>query len=158
MWLGKEYLKQGDYRQAKQYFEASAGQIRDSISLTYIAFVNYKLGRQEEAERLIKEAEAIKHNDYHFLRTLGYKTLILMKKDKAEGIKALKDYLDNYENLHPLPSIEDVQRMSQKGDINSDILERLIQEQVNFYEDAVEQFLSTGTGPFDGIYGVGSEL
>lgn len=152
MEIGKRYLKKGDYKNAKQHFVAAKEQLNYYLPIVYIAFIDYKLGNQKEAEIMIEMAEKQMVSDEHNLRLLGYKTLILLNRDKVKGFVALDDYLKTYRYLHPLLSIEEVERMKKSGNVELKRLEELIQEQVDFYEDAIEQLLSTGTGPFEGIY------
>ncbi|MCX7966056.1 MAG: hypothetical protein N2596_05480 [Syntrophorhabdaceae bacterium] len=131
---------------------AAKGQLQYYLPLVYIAFIDYKTGRQKEAEITIEMAENQMVADEHNLRLLGYKALILLNSDRERGLKALNDYLKTYRYLYPLLSIDEVEKMYRSGNIDLKRLEALIHEQVDFYEDAIEQLLNNGTGPFEGIY------
>lgn len=152
MEIGKRYFKKGDYKNAKEHFVAAKGQLQYYLPLVYIAFTDYKLGNQKEAEIMIEVAEKQMVSDEHNLRLLGYKALIFLNSDREKGLLALNDYLKTYRYLHPLLSIEEIEKMCKSGNVELRRLEELINEQVDFYEDAIEQLLSTGTGPFEGIY------
>jgi len=151
---GKRYIKNGEYEKARPYFELARKQLNYYLPLVYLSYIDFKANRIDDALRWIEEAERKMVADEYNLRLLGYKALILLKKDRVEGLKALNIYLENYERVYPLISITEVIRMRDSGDIDEKNLERLIQEQVEFYEDGIEQFLNTRTGPFEGIYGI----
>lgn len=155
---GKRYLKNNDYERARHHFKGAKTQLNYYLPLVYLAYIDYKTERIGDAVRWIEEAERIKVADEHNLRLLGYKTLIWLKKDKKQGIEALKDYIDNYEHLYPLPTITELMAMKDSGDIDMARLERLILEQVDFYENGIEELFNTGTGPFEAIYGTRGDL
>jgi hypothetical protein len=104
----------------------------------------------EKAERLIREAETMEGHGYYGLRILGYKALILLRRDQREGLEALGWYVTAYGRSDPLMTINDVEDMRRSGKIDLERLEILIEEQVSWYEKEVEQFLATGTGYYDG--------
>jgi hypothetical protein len=81
---------------------------------------------------------------------MGYKALILLKRDKTEGLKALDQYIDAYAQRDPLASIADVENMWTSRHIDMNLLGHLIENQVSWYEGEVKQYLSTGTGYYDG--------
>lgn len=151
---GIQYIKKGEYEKARLCFEKARAQLNYYLPLVYLAYIDFKAEKIEDALRWIEEAEKIMVADEHNLRLYGYKALILLKKDKTEGIKALGVYIDNYEHLYPLISITEVEKMRDRGDIDIKRLDALIEEQVDFYEDGIKQLLYTGTGPFEGIYGI----
>lgn len=155
---GKRYFKKGDYKNAKIYFLAAKSELKYYLPLVYIAFIDYKTGRQADAEATIELAEKEMVPDEHNLRLLGYKALIFLNRDKEKGLRALKEYLDTYRHLYPLLSIEEVEEMLKSGNVELSRLEALIHEQVEFYEEGIDQLLNTGTGPFEGIYGIRGEL
>jgi len=155
---GKRYLKNHDYERARHHFQGAKAQLSYYLPLVYLAYIDYKTERMDDAMRWIEEAEKIKVADEHNLRLLGYKALILLKKDKTKGMKALKDYIENYEHLYPLPTITDIVMMKDSGDIDMARLERLVIEQIDFYENGIEELFYTGTGPFEGIYGIRGDL
>jgi tetratricopeptide (TPR) repeat protein len=153
IFVGKALFKQKEYEGAKKYFQEASKNQRDSISLTYLARVSYKMNDIENAERLIKEAEKVSGNNFYYLRTIGYKAIILLNKDKKAGLLALKDYLDYYKHQCPLMTIQEVEKMWMDGKIEIGNLETLMEEQISWYEDEIEQHLSTGTGFYDAIAG-----
>lgn len=155
---GKRYIKNGEYEKARPYFELARKQLNYYLPLVYLSYIDFKANRIDDALRWIEEAERKMVADEYNLRLLGYKALILLKKDRVEGLKALNIYLENYERVYPLISITEVIRMRDSGDIDEKSLDRLIQEQVEFYEDGIEQFLNTRTGPFEGIYGITGDI
>ncbi|MCX5799463.1 MAG: hypothetical protein NTU90_07895 [Proteobacteria bacterium] len=154
MFIGKELLKQKEYGKAEGYFQGALKDQRGAASLTYLAVTNYKMNNMNNAERLIKEAERIGVNDLCYLRTVGYKALVLLKKDKKEGLEALKFYIEYYKYLYPLMTVKDVEDIWKHGGTDMDKLEKLMEEQITWYEDEMEQFISTGTGFYGAIYGM----
>jgi tetratricopeptide (TPR) repeat protein len=146
---GKRLLEKGEYQKAKEHFQEATLYSKDFQSLTYLAIAYYKMGDIENAAVLIQEAAKITIYDYRYLRTLGYGALILLKRDKEEGLEALKNYLILYRRCSPLLTIKDVRQMEETGQVDIDRLEKLIEEQVSWYENDIEQFKSTGTGFYD---------
>lgn len=153
MMLGKDLLKNKAYTDAKRHFQDASALYRDSIALTYLAIVEYKMNNIEGALTYIQEAEKAGTDKMFYLRTLGYKTLILFKIDKEKGMAALRDYVNYYQYQYPLMSIKDIREMLQTGQVDNKRLEAMIDEQVSTYEQEVEQFLKNGTGYYDGLYG-----
>ena len=146
---GKRLLEDEEYKEAEQHFLRAAEAVRGISALTYLAFIYYKTDRLDRAVALIAEADQLSPDNYLHLRAKGYKALILLKRDKKEGMAALKEYLGYYRHCDPLMTINDVARMLQSGDIDMDALEQLIEEQSSWYENDVEQFLKTVTGFYD---------
>jgi len=147
IFYGKAALTSGEYKDAKQYFEEASKLIRDSQSLSYLAIADYKMNDLDNAEKLIKEAEKIELKaSIDHVRILGYKALILLKKNNDEGFIALKEYIEVYKHYYPLPSLHYVEKMSNKKEIQFDKLEKLIEEQISTYDNNIEQFRSTRTG------------
>lgn len=149
MFFGKGFYKQKEYEEAKKYFEEASKNQRDPISLTYLAIVCYKMDDLNSAESYIKEAEKIDKNTFNYMRILGYKALILLKMDRKEGLPALEDYIELYGHLYPLTTIIDVKKMYKKKEIDLIRLEKLMDEQISWYEDEIEQFATTHTGFYD---------
>ncbi len=157
MFNGQRALAKGDYEGARWNFEKAYEYEQDPVLLTYLAVVNYKTNNLADAERLIREAEWRGANDVYHLRTIGYKALILLKQDHPEGMDALSQYLAAYALRDPLMTIHDVDGMRRSGAIDMVRLEKLIEDQVSWYEGEIEQYLSSGTGFYDGKYsGTGS--
>jgi tetratricopeptide (TPR) repeat protein len=149
MFEGKRFFKDQEYKEAQQFFQKAVDTVKDSASLTYLAITCYKTDNLNRAEQLIIEADKLDPNNYIHLRTKGYKALILLKKDKKEGMAALKEYIDYYRHSDPLMTIDKVEGMWRSGNIDMNKLEDLVEEQVSWWENDVEQYYSTGTGFYD---------
>jgi hypothetical protein len=143
---GKEAIKAGDYSAARRSFEEAFNNGKSLDALMYIAIIDYRTNNLDNAERLIREAELMGGFNYHYLRVLGYKALILLKKNRDQGLEALDRYVVFYSRIDPLMSINDVKAMVTTGDIDMARLDKLIEEQATWYENDVEQYWSTGTG------------
>jgi hypothetical protein len=147
MFDGINLLRRGDYEQARALFLKAAEEQRDARSLAFIATANYKLNDLAAAERYLAEAEGFKQSGFSLLRIAGYKALVLLKENrKAQGMEALKDYIDYYKLVYPMPSIETVETMWMKDRVNMAVLENLIDEQVITYEQDIDQYITTRTG------------
>jgi hypothetical protein len=155
---GRMFLEQKRYAQAASSFEDAYKFDQDGIALTYLAETSYWLKDLNRAKDLISQAEKKGVKRPYLLRMEGYKALILLRKEQEEGLRALKEYVRYYSFLHPLATIQDVDKMARTGQVDVDKLEVILEQQMTWYEDAVKQFLRTGTGPFEGIYGSGSDL
>jgi len=153
MFIGKKFLRQGKYALAKPYFLEASKQIKDSTSLSYLATTCYKTGDIDKAESLIEEGEKIDNNTYAYLRLTGYRALVSLKKDRLKGSGALMDYIRLYKYLFPLTTIQNVENIcndiSNGKETDMVVLEKLLDEQILWYEDDIEQFLSTKTGFYD---------
>ena len=147
---GKEALKKGDYAGAKRDFEEAYQNDKSPEALMYLAIIDYKTNNLDSAEKLIREAEMMGSGNYHYLRVLGYKALILLKKNKELGLEALDRYVSFYALSDPLMSINDVKEMVRSGNVDMPRLENLIEEQVSWFENDVELYWSTGVGYYDG--------
>jgi hypothetical protein len=146
-------LKLSDYGAAQKKFEEAYLNRKSPDALMYLAIIDYKTNNVDNAERLIREAELMGGFHYHYLRVLGYKALILLKINRNQGLEALDRYVVFYSRLDPLMSIQDVKEMVKSGDINMGWLEKLIEEQVAWYENDIEQYWSTGTGWYAAKWG-----
>ncbi len=143
---GKNLLKQGEYARARALFVKASEQKR-AAPFAYAATASYKMNDLPAAEGYLKEAEKMEGRSYTYPRVAGYKALVFLKEGKqAEGLKALKTYIDYYKHLYPLTTIEEVEAMQKEGKVNQGLLESLIDEQVDTYESDVEQAITTGTG------------
>ncbi len=145
---GKKLLARKDYQGARAYFEQANRAMPDSVSATYLAVVAYKTGDLETAQRWIGEALKEKPDQLCVFRTYGYRALIYLKRDRKTGMIALKDYIDRYGTSFPLESIDEVKRMWEGGNIDEARLEKLIEEQIEWYEKEMEQYLTSHTGFF----------
>lgn len=151
--LGKDAIKSGDYSAARRSFEEAFNNGKSRDALMYLAIIEYKTNNVDNAERLIREAELMGGVNYHYLRVLGYKALILLKKNRDQGLEALDRYVVFYSRLDPLMSINDVKEMVKTGDIDIARLDKLIEDQVAWYENDIEQYWSTGTGWYAAKWG-----
>jgi tetratricopeptide (TPR) repeat protein len=149
VFLGKKLYRQQEYGEAKELFEKAARIHRDALTLTYLAMIHYKMNDLEAAERTLGEAERLGGNTEYYLRIVGYRALIRAKKDLKEGPEALKGYVDTYRYYYPLNTIKDLEKMVRTRQIDTDKLERLIEEQVSRYEEDVELYRTHGIGYFD---------
>jgi hypothetical protein len=146
---GKQLLTAGSYGPARDAFLKAAAAGRDSASLALAAEASYKAGDLAGAERLIREAAVIDRNAASFLRVQGYMALILLAQGKPEGMAALHDYITMYARCFPLDNIHRVDDMWRSRTVNIGTLQTLIDEQVNTYEEEVQQLYTTGTGFLD---------
>lgn len=148
---GKELMRRGEFQEARTYFvKASEGQ-RLPESLAFAATASYKMNDVNAAERYITEAEKQDGRGFSELRIAGYKALIYLKEGrKSEGIKALQEYTTLYSHLYPLTNIEEVEAMVKEEKVDLRKLEVLLDEQITWYNDEVEQFQKTRTGFYGG--------
>jgi tetratricopeptide (TPR) repeat protein len=154
IFVGKQLLKEKEYVEAERRFQEAALRIRDSVSLTFLAVTEYRMGNLESAGKLIEEAAQEKPDLLYQARTFGYRAIIYTKRDKAAGIVVLKDYVDRYEHFYPLETIKDLRKMAESGNIDETRMESIIDEQIWWYENDMEQFLMTG----DGFYARGGNI
>ncbi|MBA4390955.1 MAG: hypothetical protein C0399_08455 [Syntrophus sp. (in: bacteria)] len=146
IYRGKQLLLDKEYTAAEKHFQQAMNSLRDAVSLTFLAVAEYKMGNLEAAGKLIEEAAKEKPDTLYQIRTFGYRAIILTKLDKIHGMMALKDYINRYENLYPLESIGELKGMVQKGNIDAEQMEKTIEEQIEWYEKEMEQYLTTRTG------------
>jgi tetratricopeptide (TPR) repeat protein len=144
---GKRFLQSGQYDKALAQFKAAEADRRNGESLAFLATAHYKTGDFQTADAWA--SLAIDSYGFYALRALGYRALALFRLAKPEATKALEGYLALYRLSFPLTSIEDIGIMMEKTQFDLPKLERLIDEQVQWYEREVEQYLSTGTGFYD---------
>jgi hypothetical protein len=154
IFVGKQLLKEKEYAEAGKRFQEAVLKIRDSVSLTFMAVAEYRMGHLESAGKLIDEAAQGRSDMLYQIRTLGYRAIIHMKQNKAAGVSALKDYVDRYEHVYPLETIKELRKMAQSGDVDEMRMENIIDEQIWWYERDMEQFFITG----DGFYGQGNAI
>jgi tetratricopeptide (TPR) repeat protein len=146
MMMGRGALQQNDYSTARRNFEEAYQIGKSPTALMYLAIIDYRTGNLDSAERLIREAEMMGIGNYHYLRVLGYKALILLNKDREQGLEALDRYVVLYSRNDPLMSINEVREMVVSGSIDIPLLNKLIEDQVSWYENDIQQYWSTGTG------------
>lgn len=150
IFYGEKALKSGDYEKAKRNFEAAYQIDKTPDALMYLAIVDYKTDKLDSAEKLILEAEIMESTNYHYLRVLGYKALILLKKNSEQGLEDLNRYVAFYAFCDPLMSINDVKKMVQNRNADMQLLEKLIEEQISWFENDIELYWNSGVGYYDG--------
>jgi tetratricopeptide (TPR) repeat protein len=147
---GKQLLRQGDYPGARDIFQKASAAERRPEALALAATASYKLNDLEAAARYIAEAERAGRPNTSYFRITGYKALVLLKEgNKEEGLKVLGDYIQAFAKVSNPDTLPEVEYMWKKGTVDLPRLERLIDRQVTKYEDAVDWFAKTNTGPFD---------
>ncbi len=149
---GKALLAEKEYAGAAQAFESAYAAQKDGVALTFLATADYRLGKLDAAQKAITEAEKLGVSTAYSLRMQGYKALILLKKKDAGGVDALNSYVTSYSRLYPLNTLAEVDKMAKTGRIDLPRLEVLIEEQVAWYEEAMEELYRTGTGPLGPYY------
>lgn len=150
IFYGEMALKSGDYNEAKRNFEAAYKIDKTPDALMYLAIVDYKTDKLDSAERLIREVEIMASTNYRYLRVLGYKALILLRKNSEQGLDDLDRYVAFYAFCDPLMSINDVKKMVRNRNVDMPLLEKLIEEQIMWFENDIELYLSSGVGYYDG--------
>jgi tetratricopeptide (TPR) repeat protein len=154
MFQGKTLLADKEYKEARENFLKAASIEKSATAYAFAATASYKMNDLAAAEGYIKEAEKIKGGGI-YLRTAGYKTLILLKEGrKPEGLDALKRYVEIYNRNLPLPSVKENQAMLKRGEVDLGRLEQLMDEQINGFDRDMEQ-LETGLGIWSGSGGAG---
>ncbi|HEY3275141.1 MAG TPA: hypothetical protein VGJ94_00855 [Syntrophorhabdaceae bacterium] len=147
MFAGRGLLDEGSYKEAREVFVNASREQRRAAAFAFAATASYKMGDLPAAEQFIAEAEAAPYGNYVYARILGYKALTLLGQGRQdEGLAALKAYIDYYKQLYPLMSIEKVEDMYQRRQVNMARLERLIDDEVINYEQEIQQAATTGTG------------
>ncbi|MCX5815793.1 MAG: tetratricopeptide repeat protein [Proteobacteria bacterium] len=155
LFLGKKLMKEGEYKQAQEYFAGALKGEKDSTALVCLAVTCYKLNDLDNAEKFVLEAEKVDGNSVNSLRILGYKALILLKKNDPGGLKALGDYITLYGYLYPLESIEEVKMMYSRQEVDIERLDKLIEEQIKDYEQDMDMFINLKIGFYDRHSGSG---
>jgi len=153
LFQGKQLLKQGDFLWARAHFAKALESQKWPEAVAFAATASYKMNDMRAAEHYIADAEKMTGKGVFELRIAGYKALIYLKEGRQdEGLKALREYVALYNYLDPLMSIREVEAMAIKGMVNLSMLEALLDEQIIWREDEIEQYEKTGTG-FYGRYG-----
>lgn len=153
MFTGKKLLQEKEYEKAKEYFVQASNIQQDSASLALLGITYYKMGDTANAERTIREAERIDKNSNYLLRILGYKSLILLKQDKPEGINALRQYVDYVKQLGLPLETYNIEEMIKNNSADLAILDPKIEEQATWYEDEMERWGNGEPGYFSEKYG-----
>ena len=147
---GKDLMRRGEFQEARTYFVKAAESERLPEAFAFAATASYKMNDLGSAERYIAEAEKADGRGFSELRIAGYKALILLKEGrKSEGMKALQEYTTLYSRGYPLINIEEVKVMIKEDKVDIGKLETLLDEQITRYEEEIDQFQRTRTGPYD---------
>ena len=150
MAAGKQFLRMGDYNAARTDFLKAAETGNRPEALAFAATASYKASDFPTAGRYIAEAERTGRLDYSYFRVTGYKALVLLQEGKKEeALKALGEYVKAYRSSYGSTTLQDVEYMWKRGNVDLPKLEKLIEQQVTEYEDAVDWYYRTGTGSFD---------
>ncbi len=147
MFQGKRLLRDRDYIEARTDFIKAAEAQQWPAAYAFAATASYKIGDLPSAERYVIEAERLNGKDYSYVRTLGYKSLVLLREGKEEeGLTALGDYVQVLRSISSPVGAGQVENWTKQKPVNLATLERLVDEQAGQYESDFEQFQSTGTG------------
>jgi tetratricopeptide (TPR) repeat protein len=146
---GKRFLQSGQYDKALARFKAAEADHRDGESLAFLATALYKTGDFQTALAVTGASLTIDPYGFYALRALGYRALALFRLANPEASKALEGYLNLYRLRFPLTSIEEIGIMMERKQFDLPKLERLIDEQVQWYEGEVDQYLNSKTGFYD---------
>jgi len=147
---GKQLLREGDYLAARGDFLKASETERRPEALALAATASYKLDDLQATAQYLAEAERAGKPGTFYFRIVGYKALILLREErKEEGLKVLGDYIQAYKQSYDSDTLPRVEHMWKKGTVDLPRLERLIDRQVTEYENAMDWFSKTHTGPFD---------
>ena len=147
---GKQLLREGDYPAARDDFLKASQTEGRPEALALAATASYKLNDLQATAQYLAEAERAGKPGNSYFRIAGYKALTLLKEGKKEeGLQVLGDYIQAYEKVYDSDTSPRVEYMWKKGTVDLPRLERLIDRQVTEYENAIDWFLKTHTGPFD---------
>ena len=147
MFDGKQLLRDREYAEARTDFVKAAEAQKWPAAYAFAATASYKMGDLASADRYVMEAERLDGKDYSYVRTLGYKSLILLSEGKEEeGLGALKQYAQVLSSISSPMGATQVESLSRQKPMDLAYLEKLVDEQAGQYESDIEQFYSTGTG------------
>ena len=147
MFHGKQLLREQDYADARTDFVNAAEAQKRPAAYAFAATASYKMGDLTSAERYVMEAERLDGKDYSYVRTLGYKSLVLLKEGHTEpGLDALNQYTQVLSSISSPMGATQVENWTRQKPMDLADLEKLIDEQAGQYESDIEQFQGTGTG------------
>ena len=147
MFHGKRLLREDEYAAARVDFLKAAEAQKWPSAYAFAATASYKMGDLANAERYVMEAERLDGKDYSYMRTLGYKSLILLNEGKEkEGLEALQQYAQVLRSVSSPKGARQVEIWMRQQPMDLPALEKLIDAQVYQYESDIEQFQETGTG------------
>ncbi len=155
MWEGRRLLGQGDYGKAHELFVKAAKAVPDeAYPYAFAATSSYNMNDLEAASKFIEEAARRGRQRDVQIRTLGYKALILLRKDKEkEGLQALDDYMLAYEREYAPDNVRKVRAMWRRKRIDLAALQQLLDEEIGIYESDIDQYRRSGSGWFTMKYG-----
>lgn len=147
MFHGKRLLREDDYANARVDFLKAAEAQKWPTAYAFAATAAYKMGDLASAEQYVMEAQRLDGKDYSYVRTLGYKSLILLKEGKEkEGLETLQQYAQVLRSISSPKGARQVEIWMRQQPMDLPALEKLIDAQVYQYESDIEQWLETGTG------------
>jgi tetratricopeptide (TPR) repeat protein len=147
MFHGKRLLQNEEYREARADFVKAAEAQGWPSAYAFAATASYKIGDLASAERYIMEAERRDGEDYSYLRTIGYKSLILLREGREiEGMDALKRYAELLRAVSSPRGARQVDIWSRQQPRDLSALERMVDAEVGQYESDIEQYYGSGTG------------
>jgi tetratricopeptide (TPR) repeat protein len=150
MFHGKQLLREQDYAEARTDFVNAADAQKRPAAFSFAATASYKMGDLPSAERYVMEAERLDGRDYSYVRTLGYKSLVLLSEGKnEEGLATLSQYAQVLATISSPMGAGQIENVTRQKPVDLAALEKLVDEQAGRYESDIEQFQTTGTGFYD---------
>jgi tetratricopeptide (TPR) repeat protein len=147
MFHGKRLLREQEYGEARNDFLKAAEAQKWPSAYAFAATASYKMGDLTSAEEYVLEAERLNGRDYSYVRTLGYKAVILLKEGKErEGLEALQEYTRILRSISSPKGAREIEIWTRQQSMDLPALEKLIDGQVYQYESDIEQWQETGTG------------
>ncbi len=140
-------MREQEYAAARIDFVKAAEAQKWPSAYAFAATASYKMGDLAGAERYVMEAERLDGTDYSYVRTIGYKSLILLKEGKEkEGLEALQQYAQVLRSISSPKGARQIEIWMRQQPMDLPALEKMIDEQVYQYESDIEQWQETGTG------------
>lgn len=151
----KKMLDNADYKQALESFvDAAKAMPKEPDPYAYAATASYKLNNIEAASGYIRDAVQLNKSSDAYIRILGYKALILLRQGRhKEGMDALNDYIQNYEQQYAARNVRDIKAMWRSNKIDLPALEQYLDEGITTFESDMEMFRKSGAGWFAAKYG-----
>ncbi len=147
MFHGKQLLRNREYTEARIDFVKAAEAQQWPAAYAFAATASYKMGDLPSAERYVIQAERLDGKDYSYVRTVGYKSLVLLREGKEEeGLTALGQYMQILRSVSSPMGASQVESWTRQHPKDLAALETLVDEQAGQYESDFEQFQGTGTG------------
>ena len=126
----KKMLDNADYKQALESFvDAAKAMPKEPDPYAYAATASYKLNNIEAASGYIRDAVQLNKSSDAYIRIPGYKALILLRQGRhKEGMDALNDYIQNYEQQYAARNVRDIKAMWRSNKIDLPTLEEDLDE------------------------------